>query len=81
MSATFPEAAKDVADAFTPRFALHVSWNGALVKEGEKLTPGAVKDIPDVCFEGDKDKLYTVCLADPDAPNPTEPKFACWIHW
>ena len=25
--------------------------------------------------------LYAVILSDPDAPNPTEPKFAEWIHY
>ena len=29
----------------------------------------------------DADKLYTFALTDPDAPNPTEPKFAEWVHW
>lgn len=77
----FPEAAKDVVDSFAPKFPLHISWGAATVAEGATLTPSDCKDTPAVCFDGEPGKLYTIVLADPDAPNPTDPKFACWVHW
>lgn len=80
-STSFPEAAAPIVDAFEARYALHVSWGGERVAEGTKLSPAQCKDIPAVCFEGEPGKLYTIVLSDPDAPNPTEPKFAEWIHW
>ena len=77
--ASFPEAAAPILDAFAPELELHVGWGGERVAEGAQLSPATCKEVPSVCFSsGGEGKLYTIVLSDPDAPNPTEPKFAEW---
>jgi len=40
-----------------------------------------VKDEPCVKWEADANKLYTLCMTDPDAPSRKDPKFREWHHW
>jgi hypothetical protein len=82
MADSFPAAASSVVDAFEPAFPLGVSWGGASVTEGQQLTPTAIAELPKLSLPGARaDKLYTIILSDPDAPNPTAPIYAEWIHW
>ncbi|KAI5635527.1 phosphatidylethanolamine-binding protein domain-containing protein [Phthorimaea operculella] len=55
--------------------------SGAVVNEGNELTPKSVKDIPTVVWEADPKELYTLVMTDPDAPSRQEPKFREWHHW
>ncbi|XP_049878999.1 protein D2-like isoform X2 [Pectinophora gossypiella] len=55
--------------------------SGAEVKEGNELTPTAVKDIPTVIWEASPSDLYTLVMTDPDAPSRKDPKFREWHHW
>lgn len=48
---------------------------------GAELTPTAVKDIPNVSWECEKDVLYTLMMVDPDAPSRQDPKFGEVRHW
>ncbi|EDV58767.2 protein D3 [Drosophila erecta] len=52
-----------------------------VVKPGQVLTPTQVKDEPCVKWEADANKLYTLCMTDPDAPSRKDPKFREWHHW
>ncbi|XP_017026015.1 protein D3 [Drosophila kikkawai] len=52
-----------------------------VVKPGQVLTPTQVKDQPSVKWEANADKLYTLCMTDPDAPSRKEPTFREWHHW
>ena len=66
---TFPADAKRIVDEFVPKTTLHVSFGGHKVTEGSEVTPTVASVLPDICFDGDKDKLYTIILSDPDAPS------------
>lgn len=55
-------SAGDVVDDFASEVDLRVSWGGVSLIEGCTLTPTQVCCIPAVCFEGPKDKLYTIIL-------------------
>ncbi|XP_063368652.1 protein D2-like [Cydia amplana] len=55
--------------------------SGAVVSEGNVLTPTQVKDIPQISWNASPDKYYTVAMTDPDAPSRAEPKFREWHHW
>ena len=65
----FPEAASRVVDAFTPTSTIRVSFGDKNVEEGTEVTPTEAQVLPTITIEGDKDKLYTVILSDPDAPS------------
>lgn len=63
-------------------FFLSVNYpSGAVVSEGNVLTPTQVKDKPTLDWEADPDCLYTVCMTDPDAPSRKEPTYREWHHW
>ena len=81
MSSSFPAAASPIVDAFTPASPLTASFGGNVIAEGAAVSPALVAERPTVHFDGSAEKHYTFILSDPDAPNPTEPKFAEWIHW
>ena len=64
----------DVVDAITPSVQLRVSYDGAAVASGEKLTVFQTAAKPQVSFQGaDPASFYTFMLVDPDAPDPAEP--------
>jgi hypothetical protein len=77
----FPDAASRIVDPFTPKCELHVTWGSVSLKEGDKMTPTVVQGLPKIKFDGQEGKLYCIAFTDPDAPNPTEPKFAEFNHW
>ncbi len=66
---TFPEAASRVVDAFTPKSKIHLAWGDKAVAEGDETTPTVAQALPEIRFDGEKDKLYTVIISDPDAPS------------
>ncbi|CAG0906335.1 unnamed protein product, partial [Darwinula stevensoni] len=51
------------------------------VRMGEVLTPSDVRNVPEVTFKADPSSLYTLVMADPDAPTPRDPKFRELLHW
>ncbi|EAT40755.1 AAEL007549-PA [Aedes aegypti] len=55
--------------------------SGAVVNEGNELTPTQVKDVPKVEWNADSAALYTLCMTDPDAPSRKEPTYREWHHW
>uniref|UniRef100_A0A2M3Z9F2 Putative phosphatidylethanolamine-binding protein n=1 Tax=Anopheles braziliensis TaxID=58242 RepID=A0A2M3Z9F2_9DIPT len=55
--------------------------SGAVVSEGNVLTPTQVKDVPTVEWNAEGDALYTLCMTDPDAPSRKEPTYREWHHW
>lgn len=66
---TFPVDAKRIVDEFVPKSVLHVSFGGHKVNEGSEVTPTIASVLPDICFDGTPDKLYTIIISDPDAPS------------
>jgi phosphatidylethanolamine-binding protein (PEBP) family uncharacterized protein len=78
---SFPEAAAGVVDAFEPKFDVALAFGDKTVTEGEHITPTQGQYFPTVTWAGEADKLYTLILSDPDAPNPADPKFGEWQHW
>lgn len=55
--------------------------HGIAANLGNVLTPRQVKDMPQVDWEADENKLYTLVKTDPDAPSRDDPKFREWHHW
>lgn len=55
--------------------------SGAVVDQGNVLTPTQVKDVPKVEWNADSAALYTLCMTDPDAPSRKEPTYREWHHW
>ncbi|XP_055595938.1 protein D2-like [Uranotaenia lowii] len=55
--------------------------SGAVVQQGNELTPTQVKDIPKVEWNADSGSFYTLCMTDPDAPSRKEPTYREWHHW
>uniref|UniRef100_A0AAG5CQW4 Phosphatidylethanolamine-binding protein n=1 Tax=Anopheles atroparvus TaxID=41427 RepID=A0AAG5CQW4_ANOAO len=51
------------------------------VSLGNELTPTQVKDRPTVCWPTEPDTLYTLVMADPDAPSRSNPEMRSWKHW
>lgn len=49
--------------------------NNIIVDGGNELKPRDVKNIPQIKWNADEDKYYTLAMVDPDAPSRTEPKF------
>ncbi|XP_058056441.1 phosphatidylethanolamine-binding protein homolog F40A3.3-like [Anopheles bellator] len=65
-----------------PAAVAKVSYpSGAVVEEGNVLTPTQVKDVPKVEWNAEANALYTIGMTDPDAPSRKEPKFREWHHW
>ncbi|XP_043924258.1 phosphatidylethanolamine-binding protein 1 [Protopterus annectens] len=67
-----------------PAHPLVVKYAGVEIDElGKVLTPTQVKDRPiSISWEGcSSDKLYTICMTDPDAPSRKNPKFREWHHF
>ncbi|XP_052865726.1 protein D2-like [Anopheles cruzii] len=54
---------------------------GAKVALGNELTPTEVKDKPALHWDAQADALYTVLMADPDAPSRSNPEMRSWKHW
>lgn len=52
-----------------------------MVNQGAELTPTQVKQQPTVKWNADKNTLYTLILADPDAPSRADPQFREVRHW
>jgi phosphatidylethanolamine-binding protein (PEBP) family uncharacterized protein len=55
--------------------------SGKTVEFGKELTPTDVKDEPQVSWEADPAKYYTLLMFDPDAPSRQDPKSADVKHW
>jgi len=74
------QVAPDVIDA-VPKAVLDVKYGDLAVKLGNDLTPTQVKNPPTVTWAADANKLYLLCMTDPDAPSRKDPKFREWHHW
>lgn len=48
---------------------------------GNELTPTQVKDIPEVKWDADPNKYYTLIMTDPDAPSRANPTYREFKHW
>jgi len=58
-----------------PKAVLNVKYGNLEVKLGNALKPTQVKNPPTVTWNADPNKLYLLCMTDPDAPSRKEPKF------
>uniref|UniRef100_A0A6B0UY14 Putative phosphatidylethanolamine-binding protein 1 n=1 Tax=Ixodes ricinus TaxID=34613 RepID=A0A6B0UY14_IXORI len=70
----------DVIDTVPPG-VVQVSYDTAVVDMGNTLTPTQVQRQPNVSYPADPNKLYTLCMTDPDAPSRQSPKYREWHHW
>ena len=90
------QALRRVVDEFPSPLAFHLRFSVCVpVRDGEYreealavhdaaiLTPTLGEQIPSLVFAQplNPEHLYTVILSDPDAPSPSDPKFAEWQHW
>jgi len=64
-----------------PKAVLDVQWGTSSANMGNVLTPTQVQKPPKVNWNGEADKLYVLCMTDPDAPSRADPKFREWHHW
>lgn len=58
-----------------PKSVLDVKYGNLTVNLGNILTPTQVKNPPQINWQADPNKLYVLCMTDPDAPSRKEPKF------
>lgn len=55
---------------------------GTVVHAGNELTPTSVKDMPtQVKWSSENGSLYTLIMADLDAPSRADPKDREGLHW
>lgn len=67
-----------------PRVELKVSFPTSkydVEKTGLSLTPSETAKQPEIQYEAENDKLYTLMMVDPDPPSRKEPKYRHWRHW
>ncbi|KFB36929.1 AGAP002049-PA-like protein [Anopheles sinensis] len=65
-----------------PEHTIQVKYPSKVeVSLGNELTPTQVKDRPTVCWPTESDTLYTLVMADPDAPSRSNPEMRSWKHW
>ncbi|KAF8356831.1 hypothetical protein PRIPAC_91826 [Pristionchus pacificus] len=75
------EVVPDVLSA-SPKHELYVEWeNGSETTLGNELTPTQVQKKPRLSWAADEDSLYTVIMADPDAPSRENPSKREFLHW
>ncbi|KAJ8686744.1 hypothetical protein QAD02_022538 [Eretmocerus hayati] len=60
---------------------LEVTYNGKSLQFGHELTPFEVKDEPDIKWNFDPAKLYTLIEMNPDSPNRANPIYRDGLHW
>ncbi|XP_058116753.1 protein D3-like [Anopheles ziemanni] len=71
----------DLVDV-APEHTIQVKYPSKVeVSLGNELTPTQVKDRPTVCWPTEPDTLYTLVMADPDAPSRSNPEMRSWKHW
>ncbi len=58
-----------------PASVLDVKYGDLAVNLGNVLTPTQVKNPPQINWNADPNKLYVLCMTDPDAPSRKDPKF------
>nr|AZL87181.1 mother of FT and TFL1-like 1 [Petunia x hybrida] len=74
----------DVLDMFVPVVEFTVEYYGSKqISNGVEINPAAAAQKPRVHIQGSRDSsnLYTLVMADPDAPSPSEPTYREWLHW
>eukprot|EP00271_Cylindrocystis_brebissonii_P011795 TRINITY_DN29752_c0_g1_i1.p1 TRINITY_DN29752_c0_g1~~TRINITY_DN29752_c0_g1_i1.p1 ORF type:complete len:288 (+),score=17.77 TRINITY_DN29752_c0_g1_i1:99-962(+) len=76
----------NVLEDFNASIMLSVVFRGQRVSNGMELTeretaPNAVGEKPIITVYGSTASLYTVVMADPDAPDPTNPSEAEYLSW
>ncbi|KAJ0172956.1 hypothetical protein K1T71_011132 [Dendrolimus kikuchii] len=55
--------------------------NGINVSEAMELTPEQVKGVPNLQWNANSNRLYTVVFCDPDAPSREAPDGRSFLHW
>ncbi|ODM88162.1 Phosphatidylethanolamine-binding protein F40A3.3 [Orchesella cincta] len=70
----------DVIDT-APKAVLNVKYGKLEVNLGNTLPPHEVENPPTISWNADKNKLYLLCLTDPDAPSRKQPTHREWHHW
>ncbi|XP_063628906.1 phosphatidylethanolamine-binding protein homolog F40A3.3-like [Cydia splendana] len=71
----------DVIPVAPKAFATVKYPSGAVVCEGNVLSPIKVQNIPQVSWKASPDKYYTVAMTDPDVPSRKVPKLGEIKHW
>ncbi|XP_031495072.1 protein RICE FLOWERING LOCUS T 1-like [Nymphaea colorata] len=72
----------DVLDPFNRSVSLEVRYNSREVTNGCEFRPSAVARQPRVVVGGDDLRtFYTLVMVDPDAPSPSSPTLAEYLHW
>ncbi|OIT30150.1 PREDICTED: protein MOTHER of FT and TFL1-like [Nicotiana attenuata] len=73
----------DVVDMFVPVVEFSVEYGSKQISNGVEIKPAAAAQKPRVHIQGSRgsNNLYTLVMADPDAPSPSEPTFREWLHW
>jgi phosphatidylethanolamine-binding protein (PEBP) family uncharacterized protein len=87
-----PMALRRIVDEFPSPLTFHLRFSvrdgesreeDSVVQTNSVLTPTKGEQCPTLQFSQplNPDNMYTVILSDPDAPSPSDPKFAEWQHW
>lgn len=77
-----------IPSTFTPKFHLNISYpsispaNGGFVRVSQVAGTPKISISPTSSSSPESEsETYTLMLIDPDAPTPSDPKFAYWRHW
>ncbi|GMS89104.1 hypothetical protein PENTCL1PPCAC_11279, partial [Pristionchus entomophagus] len=66
----------------SPKHELFAEWDsGVETTLGNELTPTLVQKKPRLSWQAEEDGLYTVIMADPDAPSRENPSKREFLHW
>ncbi|XP_074373978.1 protein MOTHER of FT and TFL1-like [Apium graveolens] len=71
----------DIVDTITPCINMKVYIDGRQIINGCTIKPSIAIVPPQIRFEGQAERLYTLLLTDPDMPSPSNPTLREYIHW
>ncbi|KAK4711301.1 hypothetical protein R3W88_005814 [Solanum pinnatisectum] len=79
-----PLVVGDFVDMFVPVVEFTVEYASKQISNnGVEIKPAEAAQKPRVHIKGSpySNNLYTLVMADPDAPSPSEPTLREWLHW
>ena len=59
---------------------IKLSFNSKYIQYNDLLTKEESSNKPNIEFNKEKDKLYTIIIIDPDAPYPSKPIYKYMLH-
>ena len=60
---------------------MEVHINGKKINYDDNFEANTVQSKPDLIYDLQAGKYYTLLVIDPDAPSRANPKYKHWLHW